>query len=107
MSWSLLLVLFLTSLSVSFSVSYTNLGQARVSSGCFPSADGAVPGSARPCREDRISTEAVTRGRGPHQGGNLTGVHGEDTYLCSYTHRRLKNIHTNVPLGWKLILVQY
>lgn len=73
---------FLTSLSVSSSVSHPNLGQARVSSGCFPSADGAVPGSARPCREDCLSTEAVTGGRDSHQGGHLTGVHGEDTYLC-------------------------
>jgi len=69
------------------------LGQARVSSGCFPSADGTVPGPARPCREDRLSAEAVTGGCSPHQGRHLTGVHGEDAYLCPYTDKRLKNIN--------------
>lgn len=69
------------------------LGQARVCSGCVPSADGTVPGPARPCREDRLSTEAVTGGCGPHQGRHLTGVHGEDTYPCPYTDRRFENIN--------------
>lgn len=54
------------------------LGQTRVSSGHFPSADGAVSGPARPCREDSLPTEASAGGRGAHQSGHLTGVHGED-----------------------------